>query len=88
MFAVNGWFFWLYGRGLNDMNITKLLFTVGIVLIILSGIIYVITKTGIPLGRLPGDIYVEKESGSFYFPIATCILISVLISFLFYVFRR
>jgi len=39
-------------------------------------------------GRLPGDIHVEKESFSFYFPIVTCLLISVVLSFLLWLFRK
>ncbi len=40
------------------------------------------------LGRLPGDISIERERFSFYFPLATCILISVIISLVLYLFRR
>ena len=40
------------------------------------------------LGKLPGDIRIERENFSFYFPLGTCLLISVLVSFLFWVFRR
>ena len=40
------------------------------------------------LGRLPGDIRVEREHSAFYFPIVTCIIISVALSLLFSIFRR
>ncbi|MBI2353440.1 MAG: DUF2905 domain-containing protein [Deltaproteobacteria bacterium] len=40
------------------------------------------------LGRLPGDIYIKKENFSFYFPLGTCILISLILSFLLWLFRR
>jgi hypothetical protein len=40
------------------------------------------------LGRLPGDIAVEKENVSFYFPIVTSIVISVLLTLLFWLFRK
>ena len=40
------------------------------------------------LGRLPGDIRVETESGGFYFPIVTCIVVSIVLSVLLYLFRR
>jgi hypothetical protein len=40
------------------------------------------------LGRLPGDIQIKRENFSFYFPMATCILISALISFIAWLFRR
>jgi hypothetical protein len=40
------------------------------------------------LGRLPGDIRVETENGVFYFPITTCIVISVVVSLVFWLLRR
>jgi len=45
-----------------------------------------ISKLG--LGRLPGDIRIESESGEFYFPIVTCLVISVVLSLLLWFFRR
>ncbi len=39
------------------------------------------------LGRLPGDIYVQKGNFSFYFPIATSLLLSLILSLIFWVFR-
>ncbi|MCE7919244.1 MAG: DUF2905 domain-containing protein [Chloroflexi bacterium CFX1] len=41
---------------------------------------YLAAKFGIPLGRLPGDIRIEGEHGSFYFPLTTSILVSVLLT--------
>jgi uncharacterized protein HemY len=40
------------------------------------------------LGQLPGDIYIQRDRFNFYFPIATCIVISILISVVLYLFRR
>lgn len=40
------------------------------------------------LGRLPGDIRIETESGGFYFPIVTCIVVSLVLSLLLWLFRR
>ncbi|ACH40351.1 hypothetical protein Gbem_3356 [Citrifermentans bemidjiense Bem] len=40
------------------------------------------------LGRLPGDIYVKKENFTFYFPLATSIIISLLLSLILWLFRR
>ncbi|MDH5258684.1 MAG: DUF2905 domain-containing protein [Gammaproteobacteria bacterium] len=40
------------------------------------------------LGRLPGDIFIEKENSSFYFPIVTSLVISIVLSFLFWLFRK
>ena len=54
----------------------KLLMIAGAVLF-LAGLIWMAVGKSIPLGRLPGDIAVEKENVRFYFPIVTCIVISV-----------
>ena len=43
---------------------------------------------GVPLGRLPGDIAVKRENFSFYFPIATSIILSIILTLLFSLFRR
>ena len=40
------------------------------------------------VGRLPGDIYIRRGSMTFYFPLATCILLSVIVSLLLMLFRR
>ncbi|RWA54198.1 hypothetical protein AU476_10910 [Cupriavidus sp. UYMSc13B] len=42
----------------------------------------------LPLGRLPGDIHIVRDGFSFYFPITTCILVSVLVSVVIWIFRR
>ncbi len=43
---------------------------------------------GVPFGRLPGDIYVRRGSFTFYFPLATGILLSIVLTLLFSLFRR
>lgn len=65
----------------------KLLIGLGLVLI-LAGL--VLTFAGkIPfLGRLPGDIRIEREHFSFFFPLGTCLLLSLLLSLIFWLFRR
>jgi hypothetical protein len=42
----------------------------------------------LPLGRLPGDIHVVREGFSFHFPIVTCIVVSIVISVILWIFRR
>lgn len=53
----------------------------GIVLIIV-GIVWELGGKFLPLGHLPGDIHITGEHGSFYFPIVTCIVLSVILSVL------
>lgn len=43
---------------------------------------------GLPLGRLPGDIVIQRGRGSFYFPIVTCIVVSVLLTLVLSLFRK
>ena len=63
---------------MNLFMIQKILIIVG-VLFILAGLLYPFLKE-IGLGRLPGDIVIKKENSSFYFPIVTCIVVSIVIS--------
>ena len=52
----------------------------GIVLFLVGGGIYLSAKLGLPLGRLPGDIRIERDGFSFYFPLASSILASVVLT--------
>ena len=52
----------------------------GVIVILIGGGVYLAAKFGIPLGRLPGDIRIEGENGSFYFPVTSSILVSVILS--------
>jgi hypothetical protein len=65
----------------------KFLILFGIVLVLLGGLLLVAGK--IPfLGRLPGDLYIQRENFTVYFPLATSILISVVLTLLFSLFSR
>jgi hypothetical protein len=59
----------------------RILLVIGVVLVIVGGLAALGLR--IPLGRLPGDIAIEGERGSFYLPITTMILASVLLTLLF-----
>ncbi len=61
----------------------KLLIVGGICLVIAGLAWPFLSKLG--LGRLPGDIAIQGESGGFYFPIMTCIIVSVVVSLIFWV---
>ncbi len=68
-------------------DLGRLLILFGVVLVVIGAVLLLAGK--IPwLGRLPGDIYYKGDHVSFYFPIVTCLLISVVLSLLFYLFRR
>ena len=61
-------------------NIARYLIIGGIVLILLGGGVYLAAKLGIPFGRLPGDIRIERGSGIFYFPVVTSCLLSIVVT--------
>jgi hypothetical protein len=63
----------------------------GRVLVVLGLIIAgigVLVMLGLPLGRLPGDIVIQRGRGTFYFPIVTCIVVSVVLTIVLSLFRR
>ena len=65
----------------------KTLIYLGLLLVVVGLILSLAGK--LPwLGHLPGDISIERERFSFYFPLATCIVISVILSLVLYFFRR
>jgi hypothetical protein len=69
----------------------KLLIVLGIVLAGVGALFVLGGKLPFRLGRLPGDIVYQGRNGSFYFPVVTCILLSVVLSLLLWVvnhFRR
>jgi len=69
---------------LGGMN--RLLITLGLILLAIGILWPWLDKLG--LGRLPGDIIIEKEHSRFFFPITTSLLISIIISILFWIFRK
>jgi multisubunit Na+/H+ antiporter MnhG subunit len=64
----------------------KWLVVMGLVMVLAGLALWGLGSLG--FGRLPGDIYVRRGNMTFYFPLATCILLSVLISLLLMLFRR
>lgn len=60
---------------------------IGGLILLLAGVAWPWVKK-LPFGRLPGDIHIVREGFSFHFPIVTCIVISLVVSILFWIFRR
>ncbi|MFS0659716.1 DUF2905 domain-containing protein [Niallia alba] len=59
-------------------------------IMIIGGIVFLIglIMQFVPIGKLPGDIMIKKEHSTFYFPITTCIVISIVLSLLFYLIGK
>ncbi|MDK2835570.1 MAG: hypothetical protein PWP21_347 [Thermosediminibacterales bacterium] len=64
----------------------KIFLTLGIFLVIIGLVFIFGGKLGI--GKLPGDIYIKRENFSFYFPIVTCLILSLILTLIFNLFRR
>ncbi|MEM9673006.1 MAG: DUF2905 domain-containing protein [Cyclobacteriaceae bacterium] len=68
-------------------NMGLILITVGVIIVIVGLLVYFSDR--IPLiGRLPGDIRIQRENFTFYFPLATSIILSILVSLILYLIRQ
>ncbi len=65
-----------------------MLVILGVTLVVIGGIVMLLGRTGLPLGRLPGDISYRGKNTTFYFPLASSILISVVLSLVVYLIGR
>ena len=70
------------------MEIGKMLLFLGLVIVGLGLFLMLLGRTNLPIGRLPGDILYRGKHTTFYFPLASSILLSVLLSLVLYVLAR
>jgi len=63
-------------------NLAKLIIAAGLILLIVGGVLLLLSHLGLP--KLPGDIEIERKNFHLYFPIGTCILISVILTLVLY----
>ncbi len=68
-------------------SIGKMLVVFGGLMVVI-GLIFMVAPKIPFLGRLPGDIFIKKGNFTFYFPVVTCILISILLTLLFNIFKK
>jgi hypothetical protein len=68
------------------MDVQRLLIGLGLVILV-TGIAWPILSR-IGLGRLPGDVLFQRGGATFYFPLVTCIIISIVLSAFFWLFNR
>jgi len=70
-------------------SLGRFLIFLGIILILL-GLLFHYSHffSFLHLGRLPGDIKIKRGSFTFYFPLTTCILVSIILSLIYYIFRK
>lgn len=71
-----------------SQNTGKLIILAGIILVVLGTLVYLLGDKLHWLGRLPGDIRVEKENFKFFFPITTMIILSGLLNLIIFLVRK
>ena len=69
-------------------DIGKMLLFCGLALAAIGLVLVLLGRTSIPIGRLPGDIVYRGKNTTFYFPLVTSILLSVVLSLIFYVIGK
>lgn len=69
-------------------SLGRLLIGLGLLLVIVGGLLVLAGRVGLPFGRLPGDIAVRGKNFTFYAPIATCVVISILLSLVMWLLGR
>ena len=69
-------------------NLGKLIIILGAILVALGLLFVLLARTQLPIGRLPGDIVYRRRNFTFYFPLATSILLSIVLSLVFYFLSR
>ncbi len=70
------------------MELGKLLIVLGVILAVAGVVVMLLARTHLPLGRLPGDIVYRGKNTRIYFPLATSLLVSAVLSILLYVLSR
>ncbi len=68
-------------------DIGKIIVFIGLLLVAIGLVCMVGNKLPF-IGKLPGDIAIERKNYSFYFPVTTCIFISIILSFIFWLFNK
>ena len=66
----------------------RALVIIGALLLAAGLLIWLFERTNVPIGRLPGDFVIRGKNSTFYFPLATSLLISLLLSLVFYFLKR
>jgi formate hydrogenlyase subunit 3/multisubunit Na+/H+ antiporter MnhD subunit len=61
-------------------SIARILIILGLVIFVIGGLLFLLSRAGIPLGRLPGDIRIETENVTCVFPIVTSIILSIVLT--------
>jgi hypothetical protein len=72
----------------NFESVAKFLIMTGFLLLLIGGMLFILSKFSIPGFRLPWDIFYRNEKVTFFFPIGTCLVLSLVLTVLFNLFFR
>ena len=64
------------------LNAARLFIILGLLMLVIGGLIYLASRLGIPLGHLPGDIHIQTQNLTCFIPLASMIIISVILTIL------
>lgn len=70
------------------VELGKVLLLIGGVIVVIGGLLMVAGRSNLPIGRLPGDIVYRGKHTVFYFPLATSIVLSIILSLIFWLLGR
>lgn len=70
------------------VDIGKALIGFGLLIAVVGAVFLLLGRTNLPIGRLPGDILYRGKNTTFYFPLVTCIVVSVVLSLVFYLIGK
>ena len=69
-------------------SLGRLLIQLGLILVVAGGVVFLLGRFGISLGSMPGDLTWRRKSVTVFFPLGTSIVISILLTLLFWLFSR
>jgi hypothetical protein len=62
------------------ISLARILIILGLILVVTGGLILLLARIGLPLGRLPGDIRIQTANFTCFFPLATMIIVSIVLT--------
>ena len=62
------------------LSLARVLVILGLILLVVGGLVYLADRIGLPLGRLPGDIRIQGNNFTCFFPLVTSIILSILLT--------
>jgi hypothetical protein len=77
---------WKFAPSMTDVG--RIIVILGVSLVVIGALVMLFGRAGLPIGRLPGDIVYKGKNATFYFPLATCILLSIVVSLVMYLIGR